>query len=76
MGAITHQAIAAIENACIDIKAKAAGVPVAALFGGPFREKLPLYWSHCGSFRVWRADVFEKRLGFALQEIVEGGHGV
>lgn len=63
MGAITHQAIAAIENACIDIKAKALGVPVAALFGGPFREKLPLYWSHCGSFRVWRGDIFEK-LGY------------
>jgi L-alanine-DL-glutamate epimerase-like enolase superfamily enzyme len=64
IGGMNHQAIAAIENACLDVKAKALGVPVYALFGGPFRERLPLYWSHCGSFRVWRRDVFEK-LGFA-----------
>ena len=62
-GGLNHQAIAAIENACLDIKAKAAGVPVCALFGGPFREKLPVYWSHCASFRVWRRDFFEQKLG-------------
>ena len=27
-------------------------MPVAALFGGPFRERLPLYWSHCGNYRL------------------------
>jgi len=59
-GAITHQAVAAIENACLDIKAKALGVPVYALFGGPFRERLTLYWSHCGSMRAWNPDLFEK----------------
>jgi L-alanine-DL-glutamate epimerase-like enolase superfamily enzyme len=64
-GGLNHQAIAAIENACLDIKAKAAGVPVCALFGGPFREKLPVYWSHCASFRVWRRDFFEQKLGMA-----------
>ncbi len=62
-GGLNHQAIAAIENACLDIKGKAAGVPVYALFGGPFREKLPVYWSHCASFRVWRRDYFEQKLG-------------
>lgn len=62
-GGLNAQAIAAIENACIDIAAKAAGVPVARLFGGPFREMLPLYWSHCGSFRVRDSGYFEKVLG-------------
>jgi L-alanine-DL-glutamate epimerase-like enolase superfamily enzyme len=52
-GGITQQAIAAIENALIDIKAKALGVPVYELFGGPIREKIRLYWSHCGTYRVW-----------------------
>lgn len=61
--AVYRQAIAAIENACLDIKAKALGVPVYALFGGPFRERIPLYWSHCGSLRVQRAEYFEKELG-------------
>ena len=61
IGGVNHEAIAAIENACLDIKAKALGVPVYELFGGPFRDRINLYWSHCGSFRVWRKDFFEKR---------------
>jgi L-alanine-DL-glutamate epimerase-like enolase superfamily enzyme len=62
-GGLAAQAIAAIENACIDIAAKTAGVPVARLFGGPFRETLLLYWSHCGSFRARDPDCFERVLG-------------
>jgi L-alanine-DL-glutamate epimerase-like enolase superfamily enzyme len=62
-GGLNHQAIAAIENACLDVKAKALGVPVHALFGGAMRDRLDLYWSHCGSFRVWQRDFFEKELG-------------
>ena len=62
-GGLSHQAIAAIENACIDIAAKAADLPVFALFGGPFRTEVDLYWSHCGSFRVRHADFFERVLG-------------
>ena len=31
---------------------KAHGVPVCMLFGGPVRTELPVYWSHCGSFRI------------------------
>ena len=52
-GGVTQQAIAAIENALIDIKAKSFGVPVYELFGGPIRDKIRLYWSHCGTYRVW-----------------------
>jgi L-alanine-DL-glutamate epimerase-like enolase superfamily enzyme len=63
IGGVNHESIAAIENACLDIKAKALGVPVYELFGGPFRTRINLYWSHCGSFRVWRKDFFEKELG-------------
>ena len=59
-GGLNAQAIAVIQNACLDIKAKALGVPVSALFGGPFRDRIELYWSHCGSRRVWRRDLFEK----------------
>lgn len=62
-GGLANQAIAAIENACLDVKAKALGVPVHALFGGPTRERIALYWSHCGSFRVRHGDFFEKELG-------------
>jgi galactonate dehydratase len=56
-GGIAHQAIAAIENALLDIKAKDLGVPVFELFGGPVRTRLQLYWSHCGSYRLKFADL-------------------
>ena len=51
-GGMAAQAIAAIENALYDIKARDLEVPVAALFGGPYRTRLPVYWSHCGTFRL------------------------
>ncbi len=56
-GGINHQAVAAIENALLDIKGKALGVPVYALFGGPLRERIPLYWSHTGTYRVRNAEL-------------------
>ena len=62
-GGQSHQAIAAIENACLDIKAKALGVPVYALFGGPIRTRIPVYWSHFGTFQAQFPDLFEKVLG-------------
>ena len=71
IGGVNPQAIAAIENACLDIKAKALGVPVYELFGGPFRDRINLYWSHCGSFRVWRKDFFEKELGLAADRTLD-----
>jgi L-alanine-DL-glutamate epimerase-like enolase superfamily enzyme len=64
-GGLNHQAVAAIENACLDVKAKALGVPVHALFGGKHRDRLSLYWSHCASFRAWNPELFEKTLGFS-----------
>ena len=51
-GGIVQQAIGAIENALLDVKARALGIPVYALLGGPVRERIRLYWSHCGSYRV------------------------
>lgn len=52
VGGLAAQGIAAVENALLDVVGKVYGVPVCALFGGPFRTALPVYWSHCGSFRV------------------------
>ncbi|HVZ09015.1 mandelate racemase/muconate lactonizing enzyme family protein [Rhodopila sp.] len=51
-GGLNQQAIAAIENALLDVAGKAYGVPVCALFGGPIRERIPVYWSHFGTYRV------------------------
>src|SRR6185437_14795553 len=63
-GGVNQQAIAAIENALVDIKAKALGIPVYELLGGPVRDRLPLYWSHCGTWRVSFADRIKEWTGF------------
>jgi galactonate dehydratase len=56
-GGINQQAIAAIENALLDVTGKSYGVPVCALFGGPIRERIPVYWSHFGTYRVRSAQL-------------------
>ena len=58
-GGINQQAIAAIENALLDVTGKAYNVPVAALFGGPIRERIPVYWSHFATYRVRNAALMD-----------------
>src|SRR5215472_11540806 len=65
VGGIAQQAIAAIENALVDLKAKALGVPVYEMLGGPVRDRLQLYWSHCGTWRISHADRIEEWTGFS-----------
>jgi L-alanine-DL-glutamate epimerase-like enolase superfamily enzyme len=51
-GSVIQKAIGGIENALLDLKAKALGVPVYELFGGPTRDDVDVYWSHCGTTRA------------------------
>jgi galactonate dehydratase len=51
-GGVVGQALGAIENALLDIKAKALGVPCHVLLGGKVRDKIRVYWSHCVSYRT------------------------
>jgi L-alanine-DL-glutamate epimerase-like enolase superfamily enzyme len=81
-GSVIAKAIAGIENALLDLKAKALGVPVYELFGGPTRDTLPLYWSHCGTTRAraWEVTETPKLASYedveALgREVVELGYG-
>jgi galactonate dehydratase len=69
-GGTVAQAIAAIENACLDLTARALGVPVHELLGGAQRGSVPLYWSHCGMYRALRPDLVE-RLGLTPVRTVE-----
>lgn len=55
-GGIAAKAIAGIECALVDITAKALGISVVELFGGPMRERIRLYWSHCGTTRARYAE--------------------
>ena len=51
-GGVVAEAMGAIENALLDAKAKRLGVPVYALIGGKLRDRIPLYWSHCATWRI------------------------
>ena len=51
-GSVIQKAIGGIENALLDLKGKALGVPVYELFGGPTRDSVDVYWSHCGTTRA------------------------
>src|SRR5262249_7361446 len=55
LGGVSHKAMAGVELALWDLKAKALGVPVYELFGGPIRDRIRLYWSHCGTTRARNA---------------------
>jgi galactonate dehydratase len=75
-GGVIQQAIGAIENALLDLKAKALGVPVYELLGGPVRDRVRLYWSHCGTYRLqWSKEMQIPALR-TLQDVVNAGKEV
>ena len=56
LGGVALKAMAGIDSALWDIKAKALGVPLYELFGGPYRDNIRLYWGHCGLYRTRNSD--------------------
>ena len=75
-GGIAAKAIAGIECALIDIKAKAIGISVVELFGGPTREAVRLYWSHCGTTRAVHAELLGTPPLRSMDDIAELAHEV
>ena len=75
-GGVIQQAIAAIENALLDVQARALGVPVYELLGGPERERLRLYWSHCGYFRLFASQPMQIPPIRSLADVVAQGKEV
>lgn len=55
-GGIAWKAMAGIDSALWDIRGKALNAPVWQLLGGQMRDRLRLYWSHCGSVRARHAE--------------------
>ena len=51
-GGVVAEALGAIENALLDAKAKALGVPCYELLGGKIRDRIRVYWSHCATWRI------------------------
>ncbi len=75
-GGVIQQAIAAIENALLDAQARALGIPVYELLGGPQRQRLRLYWSHCGYFRLFASQQMQIPPLRGLHDIVAQGKEV
>jgi L-alanine-DL-glutamate epimerase-like enolase superfamily enzyme len=75
-GGVVQQAIGAVENALLDVKARALGIPVYELLGGPVRDRIRLYWSHCGTYRVSRAEAMRIPPVRTLDDVVRLGREV
>ncbi|HUF92872.1 MAG TPA: mandelate racemase/muconate lactonizing enzyme family protein [Candidatus Limnocylindria bacterium] len=75
-GGVVQQAIGAIENALLDVKARALGIPVYELLGGPVRDRIRLYWSHCGTYRLAWAKEMQLPPLRTLQDCVTAGKEV
>ncbi len=75
-GGTAAKAIAGIECALLDIKAKALGISVVELFGGPTRDDIRLYWSHCGTSRARYPDILNTPPLRTMDDIVELGREV
>ena len=58
MSGVMAMGIGAIENALLDAKAKTLGVPCYDLLGGKVRDAVRVYWSHCGTWRIARGDMY------------------
>ena len=61
-GGLQSHAIGAVTNACVDLKAKALGIPVYELLGGALRDRMRVYWSRCGVVRTRNATLFDGKL--------------
>jgi galactonate dehydratase len=75
-GSVIQKAIGGIENALLDLKAKALGVPVYELFGGPTRDTVEVYWSHCGTTRARAWEVTKTPKLASYDDVTELGREV
>ena len=62
-----HYAKAALEMACVDVSARALGVPAMAMFGGQVHERLPMLW-------VLANGLVERDVAEARQKLAERSH--
>ena len=81
MGGIAYKAMSGIDSALWDIRGKVLGAPVWQLLGGKMRDRLRLYWSHCGSVRARHAETLDlpsvetsDDLRRLAEEVVERGY--
>ena len=71
MGGVVQKAIAGINCALLDIKAKMLGITVYELFGGPTLERVRAYWTHLGTYRIQHGNHLGTPEVKSLDEIAE-----
>jgi len=76
VGGIAHKAIAGIESALWDIKGKLLEAPVYELLGGLCREKIRLYWTHCGTARAFWSEIVGKPRVESYEDVAKLGEEV
>lgn len=71
-----QQAVGAVHNALLDVRARALDVPVHELLGGALRDQVQVYWGHCGTYRVTHADLIGEDPVRTLDDLVRLGRQV
>ena len=61
-GGVVAKALSGVLNCLIEIKSKILNLPVYMIFGGPVRDSIEIYWSHCFSTRIRYKDSKYKKL--------------
>ena len=69
---LAAEALGAIENALLDIKAKDFGVPCYELLGGKHRDAIPIYWSHCATWRISHPSFYSPKID-TLDNVKQAG---
>lgn len=71
-----QQVLGALDNAVLDVRARALGIPVHELLGGALRDRVRLYWAHCGTYRVTHADLIGEQPLRGLDDVTALGRQV
>lgn len=73
LSGVLPRAIGAIENAVLDATAKHFEIPCYQLLGGKVRDRIRVYWSHCGTWRISHPDTYQKKALRNLRDVRELG---
>jgi L-alanine-DL-glutamate epimerase-like enolase superfamily enzyme len=73
---LAYQARAAVANALLDLEARRRGIPVYELLGGAVRDRIRVYWAHCGTYRASHAAQMQKPPLRTIEDMVSLGREV
>ena len=75
--ALRYQACGALSNALLDLRARALDVAgVLSYSAAGVRDRVPVYWAHCGTYRTSHAELMGKPPLRTLDDVVRLGREV